>query len=275
MTSVKTIVSKIVRDLNLGYQEIPFQDFVEWIAEGLSHVGAYAQFTPKETIVPIKDYVGMMPCDFHQLIEIKMGCSLDSNYSRYDVVSDGLDALGLREEDRPPLSPSAFLMLQLAMYDQHNPIESKSFYNKLRNNESFINKYSMNQSIGMNDYRFLKESNSISTTFRDGFVTVSYLAFPVDCDGFPLVPDTSSFKDAMFWKVAYHLCMRGHEFQAQEMRSLVFCKQQWNFYCKQARGEANAPNLEQLDQYSKIWTSLIPYYFEFDNDFKNTGQWKR
>ena len=131
----------------------------------------------------------------------------------------------------------------------------------------------MNESITGVDYRFNKDNNTVMTSFRDGFITVSYLAFPVDCDGYPLIPDTSSFKDAMFWKVAYHLCMRGFEFPAQEMRSLIFCKQQWNFYCKQARGEANAPNLEQLDQYSKIWSSLVPYLHEFDKDFKHVGRY--
>jgi hypothetical protein len=275
LTSINVVISKIVRDLGLGHYEIPAQDFIEWIGEGLAHIGAYAQFTPKESIVPIVNHVGQTPCDFYQLIELREGCSCKTQTaSRYDIVSDGMKALGLQDADDPTVvSPRTFQLLQLAVPAAANDID---FYNnslmKLKSNESFINTWSVDYSIGARDYRYVKEGNYFQTTFSEGFLAVRYLAFPVDCDGYPLVPDDPSFKDALFWKVAYHLAMRGYLFPNPEMRSLTFCKRKWDFYCKQARGVANSPDLETLHQISNIWNSLMPYMDEHEQDYKNVGR---
>jgi hypothetical protein len=194
--------------------------------------------------------------------------------SRYDIVSEGMCALGLQNaDDLTVVSPRAFQLLQLAVPMQANEVGTYGDqFGKLRSNESLISKYSMDLSVGPNDYRFVKEGGYFETSYREGFLNVRYLAFPVNCDGYPLVPDTVSFKDALFWKVAYHLAMRGYKFPNQEMRSLTFCKRKWDFYCVQARADANAPDLEKLNQLGNIFNSLIPYMHQHEADYRRVGR---
>lgn len=66
---VEAVIAKIVRDFALGDKEIPYQDFIEWIYEGLQAIGAYTQFK-EQLMVPIKieSYRGKLPHDYFAMI---------------------------------------------------------------------------------------------------------------------------------------------------------------------------------------------------------------
>ncbi len=53
LVSIKSVIGRIVSDLGIGDQEIPWQDMVEWIGEALQHIGSYAQLTDKEEDIEI------------------------------------------------------------------------------------------------------------------------------------------------------------------------------------------------------------------------------
>jgi hypothetical protein len=65
LVSSKTVILKIVRDLGLGTTEIPWQDLVEWIGEGLQHIGAYGQLLEKCEDLEVEGYRAKLPCDFY------------------------------------------------------------------------------------------------------------------------------------------------------------------------------------------------------------------
>lgn len=65
LLSSKQVILKIVRDLDMGDKAIPWQDFIEWIAEAMQHIGAYAQYVEKEADIEIDNYQGSLPCDFY------------------------------------------------------------------------------------------------------------------------------------------------------------------------------------------------------------------
>lgn len=279
LVSVNVVIAKIVRDLDLGKKEINWQDFIEWIAEGLAHIGAYSQFTQKETVIPVVDHRAEVPCDFYELIQVTevVGCSCTTG-SQYDMIKSGLKALGLYNPNDPTILEP--LSLKNIKFAQGVTLGNNRLHEQLRSNQDFINTCSMNLSIGSNDYRYVKEGGYFMTKFRDGFLRLSYLAIPVDCEGYPMIPENVSFFDALFWKVAYHLSMRGYEFPNPEMRNLSFCKRKWDFYCKQARGEAEGPGLEELNQLANIFNSLVPLMHQHEVDYRNVGRnnqpiWRR
>jgi len=70
LVSVKEVIAKVVRDLGMNNEEIPYQDFIEWIAEALKHIGAFPQFISKEVNLPVENYRATLPCDFHKLTRI-------------------------------------------------------------------------------------------------------------------------------------------------------------------------------------------------------------
>lgn len=73
LTTVDVAIGKVIRDLDIGDREVPWMDFVEWIAEALKHIGSYYQFTEKEAIIDIEDFRGELPCDLVKVKRITAG----------------------------------------------------------------------------------------------------------------------------------------------------------------------------------------------------------
>jgi hypothetical protein len=63
--SINQVISKVVRDLGLTDQ-IPYQDFIEWIGEALQFIGGYEQYSVKCCEIEICDHTGNLPCDFYK-----------------------------------------------------------------------------------------------------------------------------------------------------------------------------------------------------------------
>jgi hypothetical protein len=227
LTSIKTIIAKVVRDLDLMDQEVPWEDMIEWIAEGLKHIGSYYQFTEKAADIDIEDYKGVLPCDFYKSIRILQGT--------YNEYHNNHESLITKETDGDKLQTE---------------IEGIKFSN----------------------YDFNITHNVITVSYRTGTIKLQYLAMPVDSDGFPLVPDDVSYSDALFWKVAYHLCLRGHEFKRKELNNLQFVKNKWGFYCTQARANANMPDGDMYERLKNNWLRLKTDKDQYRKLFSGNGQ---
>jgi len=273
LTSINVVINKIIRDLGLENEEIPFHNYVEWIAEALEHIGSYAQFTEKETVLTVENYVAIFPCDYHNLIQLKyptsLKCCAVSGY-KPAVVARALDSLNLRDDkNQPVITPEAFRIVQMAGGYKGNPYKIQD---NLRSNEGLMSEMSVDTDISITENNYSVQHGHVRTAFQDGFIVMKYLAMPMDCDGFPLIPDEVSFMEALFWKVCEKLRMRGKMFSAPEMNDLHFLKSEWRTYCMQARGKANMPDLETLDQLAQSWNTLIKNYNEFGQDFATNGR---
>lgn len=213
LTSINVVIAKIIRDLGLNQsnEEIPVNDIIEWCAEALLHVGAYAQFKEKVVELTIEDYKSKLPCDFYKIIDICGGYYYD-NYFTKEIISEEC---------------------------------TKS-----------------NQIYYHGDARgFNINFDNITTSYRSGTMVLKYLAMPVDEDGAPMIPDNQSFRDLLFWKVAYQLGIRGYNFTNPIMKNIEFTGGKKNFYTVQARAEANAPDVTNIDSASKWFSSWGKGYY--------------
>ena len=217
--SIKVALRKIMSDL--GYtgtsaSEFPWQDSIEWIGEALGQIGAYTQYNAKEVTLTVKDYKAKLPCDF---IHMKRIVNADYN------------------------SPHG-------MYDNKNT-------NLLENNydtddekkERFIGN-------SRSDFDYNIVLDNILTSFRNGTLKIQYLAMPTDDEGFPLIPDNESYKEAFFWKVARQLAIRG-QLPNKEL-TYERCDYEWNWYCGQARAEANVMTHAELDWRAADHNTYMP-----------------
>jgi hypothetical protein len=84
-------------------------------------------------------------------------------------------------------------------------------------------------------YKIVGDTIIVDTT--KSVFSLSYLAFKLDDNGFPLIPDHVSYFDALFWKVACFLAMRDE--LPNKSLNYDYCRTKWNFYCRQARAKLN------------------------------------
>lgn len=256
MEKLDRVIDKIVRDLGLGQDQIPYTDFIEWIADALQHIGAYPQFVEKSDIVRIEDFSGMLPCDLYKVVRIKRGCEIsmpgDSGFYGGTLVSmlnkAGVDYESLNGYDR----------YKTIAVPGISKVETNLGFDditgRLNHNKNLIGDPRTTAHTNL-DYNI--NFNKITTSFCYGFIELQYLGFPVDERGWPLVPDDVSFRDALFWKVAYHLSMRNPMLIPNpRMQDMEYCRQQWNRTCVQARAAANMPDIHTLERLKNNWLRL-------------------
>lgn len=187
LVSSKTVILKIVRDLGLGNAEIPWQDILEWVGEGLQHIGSYGQFEERVADLEVDGYRAKLPCDFY--------AARTNNHVSYKISGDNL-------------------------------------------------------TVG----------------FARGVVQgFAYLAFPLDEEGYPLVPENISYASALFWKVAMQLAIRGELPNAK--LDYATCVSRWNWYCKQAGTQGQGFGAETAQRIAGLFTSRIPDLAQYEAGF--------
>jgi hypothetical protein len=258
-------ISAIVRNLGLGGSTIPYADFVEWIADGLEHIGSYYQLREKSEVLIIDNNQGLLPCDFHKMIQIHEMKSI--NYSQYsgfygasaiDILSKNIPDLFVVGEDgkSPYDNMTAYERFRvLAVGGLQTPASGSPATETMKYNGNLIGSPEITNLYGR-EYHI--SHNRITTSFKTGVMYVTYLAMPVDERGWPLVPDNVSFRDALFWKVTYHLSMLNPSaLPNKQMQDMEYCKQKWDWYCGQARAEANMPDQAMMSRMANNWVSFF------------------
>lgn len=222
--SIKAALRKISSDLGytkVNAHEFPWQDSVEWIGEALGQIGAYTQYNAKEVTLTVKDYKSKLPCDFIHLKRI-----VNADYNQPTGVAD-------------------------------------NFNNSLLTNNFDTDEEKETRLLGTSDTNFDYNVvlDNIITNYATGTLTIQYLAMPTDEEGFPLIPDNESYKEAFFWKVARQLAIRGQLIN----KELTYerCDYEWGWYCGQARAAGNAFSHAQLDWITMDWSSYTPLMKSF------------
>lgn len=223
LTSCKTIVYKVINDLQIGDKEVDWQDWLDWIADGLTDIGSYYQFLEKQATITIENHRGYLPCDFYQLIRILN-----------------------KDMTRPTFNGSL-----------------------IGNNTKEI----LNNRFTINDVNIT--NNMITAAIPQGELLLQYLAIPIDEDNLPMVPDDSSFRNALFWKIVYQLSIRGYEFRNPQLKDIQFTRSMWLKYCNQARASANMPDPDMYERLKNNWLRLVPDVDQYRKLFYSLGAQER
>lgn len=222
--SSKSIIGKVFRDL--GIQDSDWiDDAIEWMGEALEHIGTYSQTVPKIKIVYVTNFKTRLPKDIYILDEIR--------YSNSDS-SDAPDA----EEFNYILSKND---------STHHPSLFKA----------------ENASYNPQNHDYTLNGNYLQTSFEEKWVALSYRAFYLDDDGYPMVPDAAEFSEALFWYITMKILLRGLQHPVIGYQD---AEQRWLKYAGQARNAFNMPDKADYRTFKEKWVRMIP---EYDRDIEN------
>jgi hypothetical protein len=124
-------------------------------------------------------------------------------------------------------------------------------------------------SYGSNDYKI--NHNIITVGFQTGTVTIQYLAFPIDENNLPLVPDNDEFRRALFWKIAYQLGIQGYTFKNPMLNNLQYTGMKWGNAKLSARAEGNMPDPMMYERLKNGYMRLVTTTNDFENKFIKTN----
>ena len=199
-TSSKGIVRKIMRDLNpTGDNWV--EDAIEWIGEALEHIGASPQLVTKTCVLDIKEYQTLLPNDLYYInqVAIHSGAEAEAIGTQMDAIREQLDNILEGENDYELNRINSRLHILESQYSASGQVHLLSYcstnFPKNIHCENCVNENAVHLDC------YYVDNDRIKTSFHTGKVCLSYTAFPLDDECYPLVPDDISYKEAMFWYV--------------------------------------------------------------------------
>jgi len=292
-TSVKRVIAKVFTDLNLSEDTHRISDMVEWAGEAVEKIGAFPSFTNKVAgkddlpYLVLENYQSLLPHDFHKLIQVSYATTSNGPFYPLRYATGSFDwgsTATTTATSTDAVSPeSSLVTLTMSLYD----LSYEDALAKL-NSEPATKALIQSMLTQMNvadtrsattdyidttlDYTYLITPNYIKTNVETGYLMLAYQAIPTDAEGYPMIPDNQSFLDAIYWYINMKLMYP--DWVTGKVRDAVYAdaKRSWNYYCKQAYGEALMPNKDQIESIKNTWLRLVPEINEHSTGFSTMGQ---
>lgn len=118
---------------------------------------------------------------------------------------------------------------------------------------------------------FKTQGRLIYTSFKEGTVDISYRAVPIDEDGFPLIPDNSSFVKALELYIKQEWFTILFDMGKIQPAVLQNVQQDYAWKAGQCMSEFTIPSPSEMESITGLWNQLIPRVNEFKRGFKDLG----
>lgn len=290
LTSVKRIIAKVFADLDLQEGDHRVNDMIEWAGEALEKIGSFPQFINKVTgkddipISTLNNYQCVLPNDFHRMIQLAYAENEQGPfYSMRRATGSmeyGSELNDSSTVDAANVSDSEMVILVQELYDltyqealtwiNNNPTKVSQLTYLL--DEKRTGAKTMGGTTNTTDYVYHVTDSYIKTNVETGYLMMSYQAIPTDAEGYPLVPDVASFHEAIYWYINMKLMYP--QWKLGQVRDAVYydTRRSWNFYCKQAYGDAMMPDADQMESVKNAWLRLVPNINQHDEFFSTMGE---
>lgn len=272
-TKCESVIAKVMADLNISEKNIRITDIREWIFEAVDKIGAPMQYIQKESgsdgepIIKIEDYQAPIPAGLQSLDTVAYSRSKDG---KWEYVRSNTSAFRNRIKDCKcncfPNMPE-----QPVVPEQSNTKTKRCQINTINNLDESLNYHSGNVTY------FIKPG-WIVTNRKDGYLKISYKKIATDERGYPLVPDLTSYQEAVYWYVVMKLSFPkylsgklGGKGVNNSQNTFFYIQQQWNFYRNQAYAECMMPNSGQIQSIKNDWNKLLPQFDSQEDFFSSQG----
>jgi hypothetical protein len=290
--SIKRVIAKVFTDNALNEGDHRVSDMVEWASEGLEKIGAFPSFVNKVAgkdnvpLVVVSNYQARLPNDFHRLIQIAYSSNETGPFYPLRYATGSFEVSKQLNTDISSstgtstsniVSDDTLITLIMDLYDL-TYVQALSKLNTEPNVRSILEglvgatRGGGESSSSTIDWVYVIHDGYVKLNVESGFLLIAYQAIPTDIDGYPLVPDEQSFLDALYWYITMKLYYP--EWKQGRVRDEVYydARRSWNYYCKQAYGNAMMPNIDQLESIKNSWLRLIPELSEHAGFFSTLGQ---
>ena len=247
-------------DLDISEKNQRITDIREWIFEAVAKIGAPAQYIQKESgednvpILKLEDYQVAIPEDLESLNAVAYSETENGHY------------VSIRSNE------STF---KSSNFDTYNPYGIVAQQSQVPGDTS--TPITMHSTAYNGDITYFIKPGWIVLNVKDGYVKLQYRSIATDDRGYPLIPDTTSYQEAIYWYVMMKLnfpkFLNGQLGGKMKFNfnTYSYIQNQWQFYRNQAYAEAMMPNEGEMRSIKNEWNKLIPDYDSDDTSFKSLG----
>lgn len=285
-TKCEAVIAKIMADLDSSEVRQRIEDIREWIFEATEKIGAPMQYIVRESgidgvpIFKIQDYQIPMPADLIVLDGVAYSKNENGPWQPMSTATGLFKSKQIpkvQEEYVLPTDPNNLAAERQEIKSEHEEMKYK--YPTTQSQFATVNgmKYLRNKLNEKPEY-FIKPG-WIATNMRDGYIKLQYKAIATDERGYPLIPDTTSYQEAIYWyvvmKINFSKYLKG-KLGGKGVNNngavYSYLQQQWNFYRNQAYAEAMMPTADDMQNIKRDWNKLIPDWDGDETFFSNIGK---
>ena len=288
MVSSKSVIAKVIADLDLKEEDIRITDVRQWIGDACMNIGSVNQLEHKVVVLPLNSYQCKLPCDLERLNSVAYSVSncggwipmkkTTGTFSVYDKNCGCNCEMLIQDSAMFPLVKNMFNLTN----DKQALDKLNSDDNLRKTLSTLINQYTICSTNGKahnliggtnfsNTVQYDVKPGYLISNVPEGFVKISYHAIFTDDEGMPMIPDIPSYFEAIYWYVAMKLYYP--KYLAGDISQHVYydMKRSYNFYRKQAYAESLMPNIDEMTDIKHTWHTLVPEVDEDKTFFSTTG----
>jgi len=264
----KQIILEVLEDNSLTLTELQPHIVARWVGDALDLIGCPYALAASFAYIPIENYRGFLPCNLHTLNQVvgvidgSTTCfpmrSNTSTFAPYTL--NGMNnTYSISLED--PFS-----------YDEAgNPIFDLQGHTDAAVGKNMINALPYT----FNDATYTVNSDYIFTNFKDGAkVLIAYWAYPIDLEGYPLIPDNIKFKEAIkafiTMKVDYQNWRKDSSDRGKKAL-LERSETEWAWYVGAATTAGMMPTVDQMESWKNQLVRFVPQLNRHDKAFNELG----
>lgn len=213
-------------------QDITFETVIDYAVEFIKIVGMPREFVDKTAVINIHQYRGQLPCDFYEMIQVRL-LSHDKCNPHYNARDVYLSPTFRYTTDSFHMSPRKSKFPELTYKLQGDCI--------------------------------------FTAPLEEGKIEIAYRAMPVDEDGYPLIPENSSFTRALEAYIKKQWFTIQFDMGKITQQAMQKADQDYAWAVGQAQTNLVMPSIDQMEAISNMWNTLIPRYNDHKRGFITEG----
>lgn len=253
------IIAKILSDLDIQEEGQRITDIREWIFEAIEKIGAAPQYEYVESgiegtpYLELHDFQAPLPANVFKLQQVAYSMSGNGPWRTMRAKVGGFRYI-------PKTSDTGKLVIGS---DGRQNVDDLPFINP---------DLVVDQPIQRFDDQYFLKPGFIVTNRRSGYLKLSYTSIVTDERGYPMVPDLSSYHEAVYWYVVMKL--KFPEFMDGRMpeNRYNYIHNRWQFYRGQAYAEALMPTEGEMISIKNEWLKLYPEVHGERDGYRNIGK---
>jgi len=269
--SIHQVVENVFRDA--GFDKVDWESAIAWTVQLMGKIGITYQYIEIDTNgegynpppISVENYRGMLPTGFVNIKSARrvqiddLGNIVD--FRPMIASTDVYHQTNLEEEYNNPTAYDPVARVTNFTLDEYGDLEAE---------DNFIQQDKINYTNTLpNTYKI--QGDYIFTDFKEGNIELVYTSYPIDNEGFPMIPDDEKYISALEYYITYKLDWKRWRRNPASpgLKAVVNdSEQQYLFAVASARTKAHIPSVDQMESLKNMWLRSIPKPNEHSNGFK-------
>lgn len=286
LISSSAIIAKLIAELDLKEDEIKITDIRQWIGDAMEKIGTIQQLEQKVVNIPVIGYQAKLPCDLYKLGQVAFSFSDGNGWVPMQKTTSNFGVCNVNEcKPEMLIKDDVLFPLVKNMFNLTNDADALKILNQDQNIRQTLSALVNQGTVATVNGRFIGSSTNSSqflsymvkpgyivTNTPTGYIKVQYYAIVTDEEGMPMIPDSQSYLEAIFWYITMKLMYPKKLKGLMNTRDYYDIQNSWNFYRKQAYAEAMMPSgVDELETIKNQWLTLMPENNAHSSFFSTLG----